>query len=365
MKPYLDQLKSYLELLGPNPYVHAVAIILLFFMLAKVAQRLLRDVVGRLVRHSSTDWDDRLIALLSRPAFVTVVTIGLTMATLRLSEAGVLTQTPTDVTLSILATVVIYVWTRFALSLSDLALELLRGRKITAGLLQERTLPLLDNVSRIVIVALSIYFILITWNINVTAWLASAGIIGLAISFAAKDTLSNLISGMTIIADAPYQLGDFINLDSGERGQVTHIGLRSTRILTRDDVEVTIPNGVMGNTKIINESGGPHTKYRVRVKVGVAYGTDVDQVVEVLTAVAQEHENICTSPEPRVRFRTFGGSSLDFELLCWVDEPVLRGKMLHELNCEVYKAFLRHNIEIPYAKQDVYVKELPTGPGLA
>jgi len=363
VEQYLEQLKSYLDLLGPNPYVHAAAIVVLFFVVAKIARKVLRDVVGRLVRHSSTDWDDRLIVLLSRPVFVTVVLIGLTMATLRLSEADVLTQTPTDATLSILATIVIYVWTRFALGLSHLALELLKGRNITAGLLQERTLPLLDNVSRIVIVALSIYFILIAWNINVTAWVASAGIIGLAVSFAAKDTLSNLISGMTIIADAPYKLGDFVNLDTGERGQVTHIGLRSTRILTRDDIEVTIPNGVMGNTKIINESGGPHTKYRVRVKVGVAYGSDIDQVIAILMAVADSHDDVCGDPAPRVRFRNFGASSLDFELLCWIDEPVQRGRMLHALNCEVYKAFLRNNIEIPYAKQDVYVKELPAGIG--
>ena len=75
--------------------------------------------------------------------------------------------------------------------------------------------------------------------------------------FAAKDTLANLFAGVFILADAPYKIGDFIVLDGGERGRVTKIGIRTTRILTRDDVEITIPNATIANSKIINESGGP------------------------------------------------------------------------------------------------------------
>jgi MscS family membrane protein len=85
-----------------------------------------------------------------------------------------------------------------------------------------------------------------------TAWLASAGIIGIAVGFAAKDTLANLFSGVFILADSPYKLGDYVVLEDNSRGKVTQIGLRSTRMLTRDDVEVTVPNSIMGNTKIIN-----------------------------------------------------------------------------------------------------------------
>ena len=117
--------------------------------------------------------------------------------------------------------------------------------------------PLVDTVLKVTLLALAIYFVFLAWDIDVTAWVASAGIVGLALSFAAKDSLSNLFAGVSIAADAPYKMGDFITLDSGERGMVTHIGLRSTRLLTRDDIEVTIPNGVIGNAKIINDSGGP------------------------------------------------------------------------------------------------------------
>ena len=200
---------------------------------------------------------------------------------------------------------------------------------------------------------------MLIWGIDPTAWLASAGVIGIAVGFAAKDTLSNLFSGFFILADTPYKVGDYIVISTGERGMVTNVGIRSTRILTRDDVEITIPNAVIGNAKVQNESSGRWEKYRIRVKVGAAYGSDVDQVCDVLKSIADESDNVCKDPEPRVRMRAFGASSLDFELLCWIEEPVLRGKVVHELNMKVYKKFNEVGIEIPYAKQDVYIKEMP------
>ena len=94
------------------------------------------------------------------------------------------------------------------------------------------------------------------------------------------------------MADAPYKENDYINLDSGERGYVTNIGLRSTRLLTRDDIEITIPNSVIANSKIINESGGPNEDERVRINIGVAYGSDIDKVRNILLDIANKNDNI-------------------------------------------------------------------------
>ncbi|MDE2976749.1 MAG: mechanosensitive ion channel, partial [Acidobacteriota bacterium] len=127
--------------------------------------------------------------------------------------------------------------------------------------------------------------------------------------------------------------------------------------LTRDDIEVTIPNAVMGNAKINNESGGPHVKYRIRVRVGVAYTSDVEKVEALQLRVAEENESVCRAPEPRVRFRGFGPSSIDYELLCWVEEPVLRGIVTHELVKATIKAFAEAGVEIPYSKHDIYIKQ--------
>ncbi|MCP3959034.1 MAG: mechanosensitive ion channel, partial [bacterium] len=85
------------------------------------------------------------------------------------------------------------------------------------------------------------------------------------------------------------------------------------------------------------------------------------QVCEVLKRLAVEHEHICTNPAPRVRMRGFGASSLDFELLAWIDEPVLRGRLSHQMYMQVYKTFAELGIEIPFDQTDLHIKELPGG----
>jgi len=234
------------------------------------------------------------------------------------------------------------------------------GGKDKQRLVQPQTLPLFDNLSKLLIVAVAGYVMFQIWGIDMTAWVASAGIMGLAVSFAAKDTLANLFSGVFILADSPYKIGDYIVLDDGQRGKVRHIGLRSTRLTTRDDVEVTVPNSIMGNSKVTNQSGGPNPKFRIRVKVGVAYGSDTDQIRDILMGIATTEPLVTKTPEPRIRFRAFGDSSLDFELLCWIEDPELRGRTLDKLNDEVYKQFNKNGVEIPFNKQDIYIKEMPT-----
>ena len=222
--------------------------------------------------------------------------------------------------------------------------------------IQPSTLPLFDNSAKIILMLGALYFIFLAWGINVSALIASAGIVGLALSFGAQDALSNIFGGMSILADQPYKVGDYINLDTGERGEITQIGLRSTRMLTRDDVEVSIPNSVMGNAKIVNESGGPYQKFRIRIKVGVAYGSDLDEVERTLVQVASKHEEICDTPEPRVVFATSALQVWTSELLAWVEQPVLRGRLEHELNRDVYKAFQEQGIEIPFPQQDLHIR---------
>ena len=353
------QIDKAVGLFGPNVYLQAAVIAVAFIVIGKIAEWTLGRMVARVVRRSSTDLDDRLVELLHRPIFVSFVLIGLGFATLRL-------QLPEKVqfaTLAALKTIAIFLWYSFLRHGTDLAANVARAKR-TSKLVESGMLQLLQNVIKVVMFALFVYFLFLAWEIDLTAWVASAGIVGLALSFAARDSLSNLFAGVSIVADAPYKTGDFIILETGERGVVTHIGLRSTRLLTRDDVEITIPNGVIGNSKIINEAGGPTQKHRIRVAVGVSYGSDIDHVIEVLEKVASDHDEVCENPAPRVRFRRFGESSLDFELLCWIGQPVDRGRLRHDLHCAVYKAFVSSNIQIPFPQRDLHVRNLPAGPGL-
>jgi len=343
------------ELIRAHPLLEAAVIVIVAFLIAKLADFIISRVIIRLTRKTTTQLDDRIVAQLHWPTFLTIFFVGLVWATNVLGLPAPLTR----ITTAIIRTVLILVWLRASIVTCRYVLESLSHYRDRFKFIESRTIPLLDMSAKLLLAGGGIYAVMLVWRIDPTAWLASAGIVGIAVGFAAKDTLANLFSGFFILADAPYKIGDFIILDTGERGRVSQVGLRSTRLLTRDDIEITIPNAVIGNAKIINESGGPYEKERIRCRVGVAYGSDVDQVCEVLQRLAVDHAHICADPEPRVRLREFGDSGIIFELLAWIDEPVLRGKLSHELNMEIYKEFGRLGIEIPFPKRDVYVRQMP------
>jgi len=350
-----DILLPALNLLGNKPYLKSFVVVVLTLLLANLITWVLLGILQRLASLSQGKLDDILVKALKSPVFYTVLMLGLTLSV----NLMPISETLQDNLISVLQSIGILVWTRFTITLSKAVLDSLSNDQNRLHLVQAATLPLFQNLAAIIILAVAVYLLFNAWEIDMSAWLASAGIVGIAVGFAAKDTLSNLFSGVFILADAPYKIGDYVVLDGGERGKITHIGIRSTRMLTRDDVELTIPNAIMGNSKVINESGGPHLKYRIRIPVGVAYGSDIDQVETVLKDIALAEQRICQFPEPKVRFRALGASSLDFELLGWVSHPELRGQASHFLLKAVYKQFNEHGIEIPYAKQDIYIKEMP------
>lgn len=356
-----EQLEPIVALFGNQPWVKGLLVLVVFLILAKLIEWVVIPLIRRLTARTSTHIDDLIVIHIRTPLFWTIALIGALVAAAVSGIAAELRSTMTSLVISIL----IFLWMLFAVRASKLLLSATSQRAKQNALVRPQTLPLFTNLVAISIIVFAVYFIFQSWHVDMTAWLASAGIAGIAIGFAAKDTLANLFSGVFIMADSPYKIGDYVVLDDGGglRGKVTHIGIRSTRLLTRDDVEVTIPNSIMGNSKVVNESGGPHLKYRIRVAVGVAYGSDIDQVREVLMSVAMASDAVCSDPEARVRFRTFGASSLDFELLCWVNNPELRGQVLDALNTAIYKRFLEEGIEIPFSKQDLYIKEFPKADG--
>jgi small-conductance mechanosensitive channel len=296
---------------------------------------------------------------LRKPVFITIVLGGLGLA----AEVEDLSPTADRLVGGSIKSLLVITWFYFGIRLFDIVLTWMAFHRSRFKIVQPPTLPVFEIGSKVLLFGIAIYFLILAWNANPTAWLTSAGVIGIAIGFAAKDTLANLFAGVSILADSPYKIGDFIVLD-GDRGQVIKIGLRSTRILTRDDIEITIPNSTIANSKIVNESGGPSPKNRVRVPVSVAYGSDVTQVREILLQVAQSDANVAPQPEPRVRFRSFGDSALNLEILCWIENPMARGITVDSLNTAVYQALMRAGIEIPFPKRDIYIRQAPT-PDLA
>jgi len=357
----MDTLKHYLDLVSNDPWLRAGIILVAAFVAAFVFDWLCTRTLKAITRRTKTDFDAQLIHLFHRPIQLTVILLGLMAASMQLNldaidpSTGELASNWQGLINSLIRTLLILVWMVWGFRFSRLLLRGLSKDSQRFQVIEPTTLPLFDNLARVLIFGFAIYLVVKAWNGDVSTVLASAGVMGIALGFAAKDTLSNLFAGIFILADAPYRLGDFIVLDSGERGKVVHIGIRSTRLLTRDDIEITIPNAVMGSAKILNETGGESPKRRLRIPVGVAYGSDVDQVREVLMQTATDLNQVCTNPEPRVRLRRFGDSTLDFELLCWISQPVLRGQVTDLLLTGVYKNFAAHGIEIAFPQLDVHL----------
>lgn len=357
----MEQLQEYLELLGDRPWLRAAVAVVAGFLAAFVIDWVFRKVLKALTRKTRSTFDDRLLALFATPVRTTVFLLGLWIAVQQLDLSPLDPETgepANDYELWLrrgLATIGLIVWTVFAFRFTALLLRTLAKDERRVKAVGPTTLPLFDNLGKILLFGIAVYLLVRVWGGEVGPLLASAGVLGIAIGFAAQDTLANLFSGVFIIADSPYKVGDYIVLDSGERGKVVNIGLRSTRLLTRDDIEITIPNSVMGAARITNEAGGPATHRRLRVPVGVAYGSDIDAVERVMLEVAEAEELALAQPEPRVRFRAFGASSLDFELLVWIREPELRGLALHNLLRDVYKAFDRAGITIAFPQLDVHL----------
>ncbi len=350
-----DWLQPIWDFFIPYPGLLTILLIIVAFAFGKLLRLVISHSLMKVAATTKTNADDHLVKYLTRPLVLTTVTLALMMVV----SAYRLPQGLQDATLSILATILLFSWLRAGFRTARVVLELIANNHHRFEIVQERTIPVFDMTIKILLVGLGAYVFLMIWGINPTAWLASAGVIGIAVGFGARDTLANLFSGISLIADAPYKIGDYIVLDTGERGKVTSLGMRSTRLLTRDDVEVTVPNGVIATAKIINESGGPWVRHRIRVPVGVAYGSDVDEVCNVLEEIATSHPEVVKHPLPRVRMRAFGSSSLDFELLAWIDHPQLRGRIRHELLMKIYNTFKQNNIEIPFPQTDIHLRSMP------
>ena len=220
--------------------------------------------------------------------------------------------------------------------------------------IDRQVVPIFQNVWSVLVIGVSILLLLAFWEIDVTPLLASAGILGIVIGLAARDTIANFFGSLSLYVDGTYRVGDYVVLENGERGRVEDISVRSTVIRTRDDIMITVPNALLNNGTIINEST-PKQKRRIKVPLGVAYGSDIDVVEALLLAAADEEESVLDRPRPRVRFRAFGDSALEFELLCWVPNPARTARVTHELNTAIYHAVRAADVEIPFPQRDVRV----------
>ena len=346
------QILDYLGNLHANINVQRAGTIATYLGLTFITHLFINSVLRRLANLSKMELDNHIINAVHSPACWTVFCLGVLHALVLQPFSP-----PWDVVLPhIFESIILLVWTIAVFRIIHLLFKKGTIEKIIRRSISNDAFKITQRLLRLTVIALSLMGILTLWDVNLTPLFASAGIAGIAVAMAAKDSLANFFGGISIFMDNTFKEGDYIVLDSGERGAVVDVGMRSSRIMTRDDVMITIPNSILANTKIINESA-PVPRYRIRIPVGVAYGSDPVEVEKLLTGLAKANDLVADDPEPRTRFRQLGASSLDFELLCWVDDPSLKGLVTHNLLTEIYAALNRENIAIPFPQMDVHLKQ--------
>lgn len=206
-----------------------------------------------------------------------------------------------------------------------------------------------------------IFIILITLSILGISWkllIPIAGALGIGIGFGLQNIVNNFISGFVILLAKTVKRGDWITL--GENfGKIVDIGIRTSTIRTLDNVDIIIPNSQLISEQLINWSYSDNI-VRIHIPVGVSYSSDVNLVRETLTEVAKKADFILNSPSAEARFLEFGNSSLNFELLAWVDLRKTRIPLVKSnLNYMIWDAFKEKGIQIPFPQRDVWFRNEP------
>ena len=225
---------------------------------------------------------------------------------------------------------------------------------------------LLTRFIGVIIYIVAIILALDLLGINVMPFVAGAGVFGIAIGFAAKDTLSNLIAGMLLVIDRPFEVGDRIEVwtapsGSSTWGDVIDIGIRATRIKTTDNIVIIIPNNEIMKRDIINYTI-ISSKIRVRINIGLAYDTDLPKAKKIILDIADGIEWIAKEPKPKVVVRLFGESSVDLQARVWIENARKRMDTISEVTDKVKDAFDQHGIEIPYPKRDIIITHRQENP---
>jgi len=348
----MDWIKDNYPDLIANPLVRSLIIILGSIIIAKITDLVFTVIIKRLTAKTRTELDDKIVVLFHKPIFYSILFIGFSMAV----KTANIPEYLDFALVGLFKTITIIIWLFLISRILILAIDW-ASKQTDNKLLQQKTLPLFNNLGKIALGLFGTYFIFLSWDININGILASAGVLGVVLGLAAKDTVANFFAGIFLMADSPFKEGDYILLETGERGYVKSMGLRSTRFLTRDDIEITIPNSVIASSKIVNESGGPEDIERVRITLMIAYGSDIDEVKDLLKSIALKSDNVQNEPEPRVRFREFAESGIKLQLLFWIYKPEKRGRTVDAINTEVYKRFKENQITIPYPTMRVLMPD--------
>jgi small-conductance mechanosensitive channel len=196
--------------------------------------------------------------------------------------------------------------------------------------------------------------ILETFGVKVTILIAGSAALLVGIGLGLQQTFNDVISGIILLSEKSIKIEDILEID-GDVVKIQEIGLRTSKGLNTDDISIIIPNSLITNDKVINWSHQTR-KTRFRIDVGVAYGSDVDLVLQILEASALEHPDIFEKELIDARLVNFGSSSLDFQILFFSKNIFRINKVKSDIRRIITKKFIENKIMIPFPQMDVYIK---------
>jgi MscS family membrane protein len=332
----------------------AVLIFAAFWLLAKFLKYLINTWVPRFTALTRTDLDDRIIRRITPPASLFVVFAGLYFAVRSLP----LPEKAQTFSSGFIFVINIIILTNIAYRSINEVLKWYGDRvaERTGVGIDRQILPLAEKLIVIFLVGAALIMTLKHFNYDILSLVTALGIGSLAIGMAAKDTLANMISGFTLVIDRPFRIGDRIHLTSGQWGDVADIGLRSTKIKTVDNTLLIIPNSDLCNSAVVNMAF-PDVRSKGRVNVGVAYGSNVEAVKNLLVGIAGEIPEVLREPAPEAYFVSFGDCALNMSLFFWVEDYTRVFSVTDMVNTMIITRFRERGIEIPYPIRTVMLEK--------
>ena len=338
-------------------YVYAVLTILAGIVLALVARKIVKWLKAK-ADVTETQWDDIVMKAIGTPVQITIVAFFVWYA---FTTFGVL---PEKYSWILGPQYVASFWILIgAWILSSFLHDIIStyGRVIaekSEGDWDDRLIDFLVLIAKYVIWFCALMLILSTFEVDVTPFLAGAGIAGIAIALAAQDIVSNFLGGALITVDKPFKVGDRVRIED-YYGDIIGIGPRSTRLQTLEYQIVTIPNNKITSNVIVNYSM-PDPKLKMTIPVSVAYGTDIDKVTAILYEVAHDAirntEFLLSDPKPAVFFIEFGASDLKFIVQVWSKAYNTPNEVKDCINRRINARFAKEGIEIPFQQIDIHMR---------
>lgn len=326
------------------PWQQAVLILAGSIALSKIVEVVGIRTVRRYTEISETDVDDLLLRIIHLPIYATIILLGVLLSV----DVLALPEATGQYLFNGTVTIILLVWAHVVNRFGNEVVDILQDEEVAQDIA-----PFASNLLSVFVFIAVGAALLSIWEINITPFIASAGVIGIVFGFAAREALANFIGGVALYFDDTYRVGDVLLLESGERGTVKNVGIRSTTVLTRDNVLVTIPNSVLNDARVINQSA-PEQQKRIRIPISVAYGTDIALVDELIDEICEEHDRVLDNPAPRLYLLEFGDSALQFELQIYTAHPLHEKRVLNEINRRVYERFGEADIEIPFPQRTLH-----------